>query len=74
MQKPNALLHKQHTKHGIIGNPTKFSAINKSILHIFNITWIHINIPATNGAYFKNITLSLCNVFIYLIFKHTANL
>lgn len=38
MQKPNALLHKQHTKHGIIGNPTKFSAINKSILHIFNIT------------------------------------
>ena len=44
---------------GIIGSPTKFSAINKFIPQIFKITCTHINIPAINGAYFKNIMLNL---------------
>ena len=44
---------------GIIGSPTKFSAINQFTPQIFKITCTHINIPAINGAYFKNIMLNL---------------
>ena len=44
---------------GIIGSPTKFSAINQFTPQIFYLFFTHINIPAINGAYFKNIMLNL---------------
>lgn len=59
IQNPNVLLHTQHIKQGITGSPTKFSATNELIPQILRITWTHISIPAINGAYFKNIMLSL---------------
>ena len=58
--------------HGIIGSPTKFSATSKLTPQILKITCTHINIPATNGAYFKNIILNLWQVFIirWFIFEN----
>ena len=50
--------------HGITGSPTKFSATSKLTPQILKITCTHINIPAINGAYFKNIILNLWQVFI----------